>query len=178
MHQSTFSAQSRWDVVYVFVSFFISHLACLHFPCSVCGWDTWTLRDLPGTMQTLWTAIGNVHLLYITCSKSTWEQEYATPDLFTMGHWHGEISSNVTFAFCTKGCINVAVLHGRPLTHVRSLSIQNLNLFIALFFPFFFFFFHENSQRECIRVRKLVILKADTLNDGSVHCKKTDSLGA
>ena len=27
-------------------------------------------------------------------------------------------SSNVTFAYCTKGCINVAVLRGRPLTHV------------------------------------------------------------
>ena len=58
------------------------------------------------------------------------------------------------------------------------MSMQNLNLFIALFFLFFFFFFHENSQEECIRVRKLVILKADTLNDESVHCKKTDSLGA
>ena len=51
-----------------------------------------------------------------------------------MGHWHGEISRNVTFAYCTKGCIDVAVLRGRPLTHVRSLSMQNLNPFIALFF--------------------------------------------
>ena len=60
------------------------------------------------------------------------------PDLFTMEHWHGEISSNVTFAYCTKGCIDVAVLRGRPLTHVRSLSMQNLNPFIAIFFSFFF----------------------------------------
>ena len=41
------------------------------------------------------------------------------------GHWHGEISSNVTFAYCTKGCIDVAVLRGRPLTHVRSLSLSH-----------------------------------------------------
>ena len=77
-----------------------------------------------------------------------------------MGHWHGEfeISSNVTFAYCTKGCIDVAVLRCRPLTHVRSLSMQNLNPFLALFlserlFP------HENSQRGCMRVRKLSHLK-------------------
>ena len=48
--------------------------------------------------------------------KSALEQEYATPDLFSIGHWHGEISSNVTFAYCTKVCIDVAVLRGRPLT--------------------------------------------------------------
>ena len=45
-------------------------------------------------------------------NKSAQEQEYATPDLFTMGPWHGEISSNVTFAYCTKGCIDVSVLRG------------------------------------------------------------------
>ena len=55
-----------------------------------------------------------------------------------MGPWHGEISSNVTFAYCTKGCIDVAVLRGRPLTHVSSLSMHNLNPFIALFLFFFF----------------------------------------
>ena len=76
-----------------------------------------------------------------------------------MGHWHGEISRNVTFAYCTKGCIDVAVLRGRPLTHVRSLSMQNLNPFIALFLSFFL---HENSQRGYIRVRKLGCLKTDT----------------
>ena len=37
-----------------------------------------------------------------------------------MGPWHGEISSNVTFAYCTKRCIGVVVLRGRPLTHVRN----------------------------------------------------------
>ena len=50
-----------------------------------------------------------------------------------------KISRNVTFAYCTKGCIDVAVLRGRPLTHVRSLSMQNLNPFIALFLSFFEF---------------------------------------
>ena len=35
-----------------------------------------------------------------------------------MCHWHGEISSNVTFAYCTKGCIAEAVLRGRQVTHV------------------------------------------------------------
>ena len=55
-----------------------------------------------------------------------------------MGHWHGEISSNVTCAYCTKGCIDVAVLRGRPLTHVSGLSMHNLNPFIALFLSFFF----------------------------------------
>ena len=35
-----------------------------------------------------------------------------------------------------KKCIDVAVLRGRPLTHVRSLSMQNLNPFIALFLYF------------------------------------------
>ena len=55
-----------------------------------------------------------------------------------MGHWHGEISSNVTFAYCTKVCIDVAVLRGRPLTQVRRLSVQNLNPFIALFLSFFY----------------------------------------
>ena len=48
------------------------------------------------------------------------------------------ISSNVTFAYCTKGCIDVVVLRGRPLTHVSSLSMHNLNPFIALFLSFFF----------------------------------------
>ena len=65
-----------------------------------------------------------------------------------MGHWHGEISRNVTFAYCTKGCIDVAVLRGRPLTHVRSLSMQNLNPFIALFLSFF------SSRKLAERVHK------------------------
>ena len=42
----------------------------------------------------------------------------------------------------------MAVLRDRPLTHVRSLSMQNLNPFIGLFLHFFL---HENSQRGCIR---------------------------
>ena len=75
------------------------------------------------------------------------EQEYATPDLFTMGPWHGEISSNVTFAYCTKWCIGVVVLRGRPLTHVRNLSIKPEPFYRA----FSFFFLHENSKRGCIR---------------------------
>ena len=36
-------------------------------------------------------------------------------------------SRNVTFAYCTKGCIDVAVLRGRPLTHVSSLSRMSVN---------------------------------------------------
>ena len=62
----------------------------------------------------------------------------------SMGHWHGEISSNVTFVCCTKGCINVAVLRGRLLTHVDAKPE-----FIFRTFPSFFL--HENSQRGCIK---------------------------
>ena len=93
-----------------------------------------------------------------------------------MGHWHGEISSNVTYAFCTKGFIDVAVLRGRPLTHVRSLSMQNLNPFIVFILSFFF----TKTRREgCIRVRTLGYLRqTHTFNGGSVDCKKTDSPGA
>ena len=40
---------------------------------------------------------------YFPAGKSGYEQEYATPDLFTMEHWHGEISSNMNVAHCTKG---------------------------------------------------------------------------
>ena len=65
-----------------------------------------------------------------------------------MGHWHGEISSNVTFAYCTKGCINVAVLRDRPLTHVDANP-----KFIYRTFPFFFL--HENSQSGCIKGKKV-----------------------
>ena len=72
---------------------------------------------------------------------------------------------------------DAAVLRGRPLIHVRSLSMQNLNPFIALFLSFFL---HENSQKECIRVRKKGWFErqAHTVNDGNVDCKKTNSLGA
>ena len=90
--------------------------------------------------------------------KSALEQEYATPDLFTMGHWHGEISSNATFAYGTKCCIGVVVLRGRPLAHVRNLSMKPKPFYRA----FSFFFLHEKSQRGCIRVRKLGDIKADT----------------
>ena len=98
------------------------------------------------------------------------------PDLFTMGHWHGEITSNVTFAYCTKWCIGVVVLRGRPLTHVRNLSMKPKPFHRA----FSFFFLHENSQRGCIRVRKLGDIKADTHSQQweRRYCKKTDSLGA
>ena len=70
-----------------------------------------------------------------------------------MGPWHGEISSNVTFAYCTKGCIDVAVLRGRPLTHVSSLSMHNLNPFFALFLSFFF-----TKLAERVRKGKKVML--------------------
>ena len=89
-----------------------------------------------------------------------------------MGHWHGEISSNVTFAYCTKGCIDVAVLRGRPLTHVDAKP-----QFIYSTFPFFFL--HENSQRGCIKGKKVRFFNGKhTVNNGSVDCKETDSLGA
>ena len=58
------------------------------------------------------------------------------PDLFTMGHWHAEIPSNVTFGYCTKGCIGVVVLRGRLLIHGGSFSIKDLNQFIMLFLSF------------------------------------------
>ena len=93
-----------------------------------------------------------------------------------MGHWHGEISSNVTFAYCTKGCIDVAVLCGRPLTHARSLSMQNLNPFSTIFFLFSSRKFAERMHKGK-RVR-LIERKTRTFNGGSVDCKKTDSLGA
>ena len=80
--------------------------------------------------ETWYTASTYPSAKYQECIRT----EYATPDLFTMGHWHGEISSNVTFAYCTKGCIDVAVLRGWPLTHARSLSMQNLNPFLYFFF--------------------------------------------
>ena len=66
----------------------------------------------------------------------------------TMGHWHGEISSNVTFAYCTKGCIDVAVLRGRPLTHVDAKPK-------FVYGTFSIFFLHENSQSGCIKGKKV-----------------------
>ena len=69
-----------------------------------------------------------------------------------MGHWHGEISSNVTFAYCTKECIDVVVLRGRPLTHVDAKPE-----FTYRTFPFFFL--HENSQRGCIKGKKVKFFK-------------------
>ena len=64
-----------------------------------------------------------------------------------MGHWHGKLPSNVTFAYCTKECIDVAVLRGRPLTHVRSLPMKNLNAFIVHFLFF-------SSRKFAERVHK------------------------
>ena len=43
----------------------------------------------------------------------------------------------------TKWCIGVVVLRGRPLTHVRNLSMKPEPFYRA----FSFFFLHENSQR-------------------------------
>ena len=76
----------------------------------------------------------------------------------SLGHWHGEISSNVTFVYCTKWCIGVVVLRGSSLTHVRNLSMKPKPFYRA----FSFFFLRENSQRGCIRVRKLGDRKANT----------------
>ena len=69
-------------------------------------------------------------------------------------HWHahGEILSNVTSACCTTGCIDVAVLRGRPLTNIDAKP-----KFIYRTFPFFFL--HENSQRGCIKGKKVRFFK-------------------
>ena len=108
----------------------------------------------------------------VTCSKSALDQWYVMPDLFTMGHWYGDIPSNVTIAYSTKWCIDVAVLSGRPLTHDRNLSMKNQSPFIAIFLSFFFMklaeTLHEGKKVRWISSRHI----------WSVNCKKTDSLGA
>ena len=58
----------------------------------------------------------------------------------------------MTFAYCTKWCIDVGVLRGRPLTHVDAKP-----QFIYRTFPFFFL--HENSQRGCIKGKKFRFFK-------------------
>ena len=86
-----------------------------------------------------------------------------------MGHWHGEISSNVTFAYCTKGCIVVAVLRGRPLTHVDAKP-----KFIYRTFPFILL--HENSQRGCIKGKKVRLFKSrqtQSTMEASIARKRT-----
>ena len=56
------------------------------------------------------------------------------------------------------------------------MSMQNLNSFIALFLSFFL---HENSQSGCIKGKKVRCFKGRyTVNDGSVDCKKSDSVVA
>ena len=85
-----------------------------------------------------------------------------------MGHWHGEVSSNVTFAYCTKGCIDVAVLRGRPVTHVYAKSK-------SIYRTFPFFFLHENSRRGCIRVRKLSYLTICEATARSTKLRKMQS---
>ena len=68
-----------------------------------------------------------------------------------MGPWHGEISSNVTFAYCTKWCIGVVVLRGRALTHVRNLSMKPEPFYRA----FSFFFFTKICREVDKSLRKL-----------------------
>ena len=75
-----------------------------------------------------------------------------------MGPWHGEISSNVTFAYCTKWCIGVVVLRGRPLTHVRNLSMKPEPFYRAVSF----FFSSRKFAERLIRARKLGDIKVDT----------------
>ena len=71
----------------------------------------------------------------------------------------------------------MAVLRGRPLTHVRSLiSVPNLNPFIAIFLSFFSRKFAERVHKG--KKVRFIERKTHTFNDGSVDCKKTDSLGA
>ena len=86
-----------------------------------------------------------------------------------MGLWHGEISSNVTFAYRTKGCINVAVLRGGPLTHVDAKP-----KFIYRTFPFFFL--HENSQSGRIKGKEVRCFKGrytQSTMEASIARKRT-----
>ena len=86
-----------------------------------------------------------------------------------MEHWHGGISSNVTFAYCTKGCIDVAVLRSRPATHVYAKP-----KFIYRTFPFLFL--HENPQRGCIKGKEVRIFKGrhtQSTMEASVARKQT-----
>ena len=86
-----------------------------------------------------------------------------------MGRWHGEISSNVTFAYCTKGCIDVVVLRGGQLTHVDAKP-----KFIYRTFPLYFL--HENSQRGCIKGQKVRFLKGrhtQSTMEASIARKRT-----
>ena len=86
-----------------------------------------------------------------------------------MGHWQSEISSNMTFAYCTKGCIDVAELRGRPLTHVDAKP-----KFIYRTFPFFFL--RENSQRGCIKGKNVKFFKGrytQSMMEASIARKRT-----
>ena len=87
--------------------------------------------------------------------------------VFTMGRCHGEISSNVTFAYCTKGCIYVAVLRGGPLTHV-----EQKPKFIYRTFSFFFFL-HENLQSGCIKSKKVRCRYTQSTMKASIARKRT-----
>ena len=73
-----------------------------------------------------------------------------------MGPWHGEISSNVTFAYCTKGCIDVVVLRGRPLTHVRAHRCKT-----EIHLSRFFFLFSLRKLAERVHKGKKVRLFKD-----------------
>ena len=114
-------------------------------------------------------------------SHVTWNS--AVPDLnvwccillflctLAVGHWYGEISSNVTFAYCTKGRIDVAVLRGRPLTRVDAKP-----KFIYRTFPFFFL--HKNLQRGCINGKKVRCFKGRHTFEWKRRLQEKDSLGA
>ena len=69
----------------------------------------------------------------------------------------------------------VLQLCGRPLTHFRSLSMKNLNPFIALFLSF-------SSRKLAERLHKGKKVRwfdgRHTESMGASICKKTDSLGA
>ena len=51
----------------------------------------------------------------IHTGRSAKEQEYATPDLFTAGHWHSEIPSIVTFHVTCRNLIRTLLC--RPITY-------------------------------------------------------------
>ena len=75
-----------------------------------------------------------------------------------------EIPSNVTFPFCTKRCIGVAVLHGRPLIHSGGYRWKPKLPLIAFFLSFSS---RKLAERlHIIGVRKLSDLTADK------HCQQ------
>ena len=90
-----------------------------------------------------------------------------------MGHWHGEISSNVTFAYCTKGCIDVAVLRTRltddscqEIIEAKPKSISTVggvSLWLARQ--------HAGCKKKCTRAAALARKKRGWETEHRMHTK-------